>query len=61
MKLFQVVDKDGNKLWNVGRKAKHFYPIEQDAKGVATQYNNLWPNDAGAPFKVKTLIVTDSE
>jgi hypothetical protein len=64
MELYSVVDKDGNELEGLGRHAKHFYRREQDARGVATQFDSIIVMKdgegvqlEGAPFKVKTWEV----
>lgn len=66
MELFSVVDKFGATLEGQGRKAKHFYRRESDAKGVATQYNKITViKDGegvqlkGAPFTVKRFVVQE--
>jgi hypothetical protein len=63
MELFEVVDKDGRTLYGQGRKAKRFHTAEQDAKGKATQFNNVITADGGqlegAPFKVKKYVARE--
>lgn len=67
MQLFQVVDNEGKTLKGTGRHAKHFYRREQDAQGVAQQYNNITViKDGegvqleGAPFKVKRWVANEA-
>lgn len=61
MELFEVVDKDGRTLYGQSKKAKRFHTSKQDAKGKATQFNNIITADGGqlegAPFRVKTWKV----
>lgn len=63
MELFEVVDKDGRTLYGQGKKAKRFHTQEQDAKGKATQFNNIITAEGtrleGAPFRVKTWKVVE--
>jgi hypothetical protein len=63
MELFEVVDNQGRTLYGQGRKAKRFHVAEQDAKGKATQLNNIITADGaqleGAPFKVKKYVARE--
>lgn len=64
MELFEVVDKDGRTLYGQSKRAKRFHTSEQDAKGKATQFNNIiTANGAqldGAPFRVKKYVVREA-
>lgn len=41
VKVWKVVDKFGVRVKGTGVKAKDLYTRESDAKGVATQFNNI--------------------
>lgn len=65
--LYEVVDNQGNALFGVGKKNKRFYYREQDAKGVATQYNKITvikdgeeAQLEGAPFRPRRLVVQEA-
>jgi hypothetical protein len=65
--LYEVVDNQGAPLFGVGKSNKRFYYREQDAKGVATQYNNVTVIQdgegvqlEGAPFKSRRLVVQEA-
>ncbi len=64
MELFEVVDKDGRTLYGQSKKAKRFHTQEQDAKGKATQFNNIVTAEGtqleGAPFRVKKWVVSEA-
>jgi hypothetical protein len=65
--LYEVVDRDGNRLDGVGKGNKRFYTSEPVAKGVATQYNNITVIKngegvqlEGAPFRARKLKVQEA-
>lgn len=66
--LYEVVDALGQPLRGVGKSNKRFYYREQDAKGVATQYNKIMVINSkgegvpleGAPFIPRRLVVTEA-
>lgn len=66
--LYEVVDKDGAPLFGVGKSNKRFYYREQDAKGVATQFNKITVINKdgdgvqleGAPFRPRRLVVKEA-
>lgn len=67
IELFQVVDKNGERLQGTSRHAKPFYRREQDARGVATQFNQILVIKNGepvqldgAPFKVKKWVASEA-
>lgn len=63
MQLFEVVDNEGRTLYGQSKRAKRFHISEQDAKGKATQLNNIITADGGqlegAPFQVKKYTVRE--
>jgi hypothetical protein len=65
--LYEVVDRYGKRLEGVGKSNKRFYLREQDAQGVATQFNSITVikngEDAqleGAPFRARRLKVQEA-